>query len=203
MMAKSKAENLDDVLALARVRRQSGMLTIEHTQGGRVEEGELYLDAGQPVYARVGQLVGQDALNWLSKWRNVYFTITTGDPKQPVSAPVTGNSNDRAAISTPLPHSTSPNDNGSTGLTGPRAQVDGNAAPRRNSYTPGIEWLVPQKREVERDVLSLPLTRRQRFIYFLVDGRRTVADLSRCTGKNIQEVELILSELQEQGLVGI
>jgi len=88
-MAKSKAENLDDVLALARVRRQSGMLTIEHTQGGRVEEGELYLDAGQPVYARVGQLVGQDALNWLSKWRNVYFTITTGDPKQPVSAPVT------------------------------------------------------------------------------------------------------------------
>jgi len=63
--------------------------------------------------------------------------------------------------------------------------------------------LVPQKREVERDVLSLPLTRRQRFIYFLVDGRRTVADLSRCTGKNIQEVELILSELQEQGLVNI
>jgi predicted Rossmann fold nucleotide-binding protein DprA/Smf involved in DNA uptake len=68
---------------------------------------------------------------------------------------------------------------------------------------PGIEWLVPQKRGIEREVLGLPLTRRQRFIYFLVDGRRTVADLARCTGKNIQEIELILSELQEQGLVAV
>jgi hypothetical protein len=49
----------------------------------------------------------------------------------------------------------------------------------------------------------LPLTRRQRFIYLLVDGRRTIADLSRCTGKNIQEVQLILGELQEQGLVAV
>ena len=54
-----------------------------------------------------------------------------------------------------------------------------------------------------REVLSLPLTRRQRFVYFLVDGRRTVSDLSRCTGKSIQEIELLLSELQEQGLVAV
>ncbi len=72
-----------------------------------------------------------------------------------------------------------------------------------NIPTPGIEWLVPQKRGVESEVLALPLTRRQRFIYFLVDGRRTVTDLARCTGKNIQEIELILSELREQGLVAV
>jgi DNA-binding Lrp family transcriptional regulator len=53
------------------------------------------------------------------------------------------------------------------------------------------------------DVSSLPLTRRQRYIYFLVDGRRSIADLSRTTGKSIQEVELILRELQEQGLIAI
>ena len=200
-MAKSKAESLDEVLALARARRQSGMLTIEHTQGGRVEEGELYLQAGQPIYARIGQLVGQDALNWLLQWRNVYFTITTEDPRQPT--PVSGNSNAATAFSSPKPQSSSPNSNSSTGLLGVQAQGDGNASSRKNAYTPGIEWLVPQKRGVEREVLSLPLTRRQRFIYFLVDGRRTIADLSRCTGKDIQEVELILSELQEQGLVAV
>ena len=200
-MAKNKAESLDEVLALARVRRQNGMLTIEHTQGGRVEEGELYLQAGQPLYARVGQLVGQDALNWLLQWRNVYFTITTEDPKQPAGTPVSGKSN-AATFSSPKPQSPSLNGNTSTGLPDVQAQGDGNAA-RKNAYTPGIEWLIPQKRGVEREVLSLPLTRRQRFIYFLVDGRRTIADLSRCTGKDIQEVELILSELQEQGLVAI
>jgi len=201
-MAKNKAESLDEVLALARVRRQNGMLTIEHTQGGRVEEGELYLQAGQPIYARVGQLVGQDALNWLLQWRNVYFTITTEDPKQPAGTPVSEKSNAAAAFSSPKPQSPSLNGNTSTGLPDVQAQGDGNAS-RKNTYTPGIEWLIPQKRGVEREVLSLPLTRRQRFIYFLVDGRRTIADLSRCTGKDIQEVELTLSELQEQGLVAI
>lgn len=71
----------------------------------------------------------------------------------------------------------------------------------RNSPAQGVEWIIPRKRGDERDILSLPLTRRQRTIYFLVDGRRTIRDLARCTGKTIQEVERILSELQEHGLV--
>ena len=69
--------------------------------------------------------------------------------------------------------------------------------------TPGLEWLVPQKMGKERDVLSLPLTRPQRSIYLLVDGRRTISDLSRCTRKSMQEIERLLSELREQGLVSI
>src|SRR5260370_35004353 len=87
MMAKGKAESLDEVLELARTRRQSGMLTIEHSQGGRIEEGEVYLQSGQPVYARVGQLVGQDALNWLLKWRNINFGIGAEDLRQPLGTP--------------------------------------------------------------------------------------------------------------------
>jgi len=154
-MAKGNAERLDRVLELARARRQNGMITIEHTQGGGVEEGEVFFQTGQPINARVGHLVGQDALNWLMKWRNITYTIGTEESLQSVAS------------------------------------------------TPGIEWLVPQKRGIEREVLALPLTRRQRFIYFLVDGRRTVADLARCTGKNTQEIELILSELREQGLVAV
>lgn len=66
-----------------------------------------------------------------------------------------------------------------------------------------VALLVPQKRHIEKDVLSLPLTRRQRCVYFLVDGHRTLSDLARTTGKTVQEVELILSELQEQGLISV
>src|SRR5436305_2464977 len=163
-MAKGNAERLDGVLELARARRQNGMMTIEHTQGGRVEEGEVLFQTGQPIHARVGHLVGQDALNWLMKWRSITYTIGTDASLQSVATTT-------ANIS--------------------------------NAPTPGIEWLVPQKRGIEREVLGLPLTRRQRFVYFLVDGHRTVADLARCTGKNTQEIELILSELREQGLVAV
>lgn len=200
-MAKGKAENLDEVLEVARLRKQSGMLTLEHTQGGRVEEGEVFLQAGQPIYARVGHLVGQDALNWLLRWRNISFSIGTEESTPPGGTPANGKEN--TAIPTPqTQHSPSAGDSFAGPVVG-RVRGARSGSTPANSYAPGIEWLVPQKRGVEREVLSLPLTRRQRFIYFLVDGRRTVSDLSRCTGKNIQEIELILNELREQGLVAV
>ena len=206
MMAKGKAESLDEVFELARTRRQSGMLTVEHTQGGRIEEGEVYIQAGQPIYARVGHLVGQDALNWLLKWRNINFSLGAEDLRHPLGTPGTPAANDTNTATVPEPQpasSSSLSAENFTGLASDRAPAEANSSSHGNSYTPGVEWLVPQKRNVDRDVLSLPLTRRQRFIYFLVDGRRTLSDLSRCTGKNIQEIELILDELQVQGLVAV
>jgi Domain of unknown function (DUF4388) len=201
VMAKGRditAENLNTVLELARLRRQSGLLSVEHSQGGRLEEGEIYFQDGRPIYARVGQLVGQDAVNWLLTWHNVHFAFITDVPRPPANiAPITG------PITTPsrIPRL---NTNSSAEEASPLSRNPSDTAQRPNpTPPPGIEWLVPQKRRVGEDVLSLPLTRRQRYIYFLVDGRRSVSDLSRTTGKTIQEVELVLRELQEQGLISV
>jgi len=185
------AESVNSVLDLARMRRQSGRLKVDLFNGGRVQEGEIYLQAGQPVFVRLGQLVGQEALDRLLTWRNVQFTLQLDEPgTAPMSLPI-GNSNGTTPSSLPV----QPAARQDRTTTGDVAHVNSNA--------PGLEWLAPQKRDVGRDVLSLPLTRRQRFIYFLVDGQRTMSDLSRCTGKTIQEIELILKELQAQGLVNI
>jgi hypothetical protein len=201
-MAKGNAESLSEVLELARTRQLNGMMTIEHKQGGRVEEGEVFFQTGQPINARVGRLIGQDALNWLVKWSNVTYTIGTDESSQSVTKTSANNRNNAPSTTSPTPAYIPP------GLPSTRpvitqVQVNGRGSLLSNTSTPGIEWLVPQKRGIEREVLALPLTRRQRFIYFLVDGRRTVADLARCTGKNTQEIELILSELQERGLVAV
>jgi len=174
------ANSVSNMLESARLRRQSGRLSIEQANNGRIQEGEIHLQAGQPVYARLGQIVGQEALTRLLLWRNVQFTFHLDTP---AAAPSAG------AYTLPAQSSSE--------------QSNGSGSSRVSPSSPGIEWLVPQKRDTERDVLSLPLTRRQRFIYFLVDGRRSLSDLSRCTGKTIQEIELILSELQAQGLVSI
>jgi hypothetical protein len=200
-MAKGNAENLRDILELARSRRLNGIMTIEHKQAGKVEEGEVFFQTGQPVQARIGRLVGQDALNWIMRWQNITYSIGTDESLQSIVTPNVNKQN--IASSTPVPAYLSPN-----GLSSPRpvaaqAQVNGKTSLLNTTSIPGIEWLIPQKRGIEREVLALPLTRRQRFIYFLVDGHRTVADLARCTGKNTQEIELILSELQEQGLIAI
>ncbi len=185
------AESVNSVLELARMRRQSGRLRVEQYSGGRVQEGEIYLQAGQPVFVRLGQLIGQDALDRLLTWRNVQFTLQLDEPGTAPMALSIGNDNG----ATPSSFPTQPTIRQDRTTTGDMARV--------NSNVPGLEWLAPQKRDVGRDVLSLPLTRRQRFIYFLVDGQRTMSDLSRCTGKTIQEIELILKELQAQGLVNI
>ncbi|HEY6540695.1 MAG TPA: DUF4388 domain-containing protein [Ktedonobacteraceae bacterium] len=185
------AESINSILDLARIRRQSGRLRVEQVSGGRLQEGEIYLQAGQPVFVRLGQLIGQEALDRLSAWRNVQFTLQLDEPGTAPMALSLSNSNGTTPSSFPVQAAPRPD----RSTTGDLARVNSNA--------PGLEWLVPQKRDVGRDVLSLPLTRRQRFIYFLVDGQRTMSDLSRCTGKTIQEIELILKELQAQGLVNI
>ena len=187
------AESINSILDLARIRRQSGRLKVEQVNGGRFQEGEIYLQAGQPVYVRLGQLHGQDALDRMLAWRNVQFTLQLEEPGTVPMALSLGNTNGVTPPSLPAQSFPGPRPDRTT--TGDLARVNSNA--------PGLEWLVPQKRDVGRDVLSLPLTRRQRFIYFLVDGQRSMSDLSRCTGKTIAEIELILKELQAQGLVNI
>jgi hypothetical protein len=200
-MAKGNAENLRDILELARSRRLNGIMIIEHKQAGKVEEGEVFFQTGQPIQARIGRLAGQDALNWIMRWHNITYSIGTDESLQSIATSSISTQN--IASSTPVPTYLSPNGLPSTRPVAAQVQVNGRSSLLNTTSTPGIDWLVPQKRGIEREVLALPLTRRQRFIYFLVDGRRTIADLARCTGKNTQEIELILSELHEQGLIAV
>ena len=192
IMANEKAmtaESVNHVLYLARMRRLSGRLKIAQQSGGRIQEGEMYLRAGQPVFVRCESIVGQEALLTLLSWRSVQYTFQQEEPGMTPFGLPAGNAKDTT------PFSVSPERGGER-----NADRD---TPRENSPAPDLEWLIPQRHDVGRDVLSLPLTRLQRHIYFLVDGHRTLSDLSRCCGKSIQEIELVLRELQTQGLVTI
>ena len=218
------AESLGDLLELVRMRRQSGTLSVEHFQAGRFEEGEIYFQGGQPAYAHTGQMSGQEALSWMLNWHQVYFTFNVDEPRTPaaISSPVSANVSNSAAANaqnTPLPTRFSQVNTNATLPTTPMrvpqastgirevarsaGKTDKATENNSSSATPGLEWLVPQKIGKEQDVLSLPLTRPQRSIYLLIDGHRTISDLSRCTRKNVQEIERLLSELREQGLISV
>lgn len=199
-MANDKAiiaESVLNVLETARVQRQSGRLLVGQFLGGRFQEGEIHLQEGQPVYARLGTLIGQDALNRLVSWRNVQLTLIPDETRNVSTQP--GRPIDTAGGIASFPTRQSDEYSPIRAPGPPRAANQaGNQA-----RSPDLERLTPHKRNADRDVISLPLTRPQRYVYFMVDGRRTVADLSRCTGKTIQEIDLILGELQAQGLIVI
>ena len=170
----NQAARFSDILELIQARRQSGLLSVERFANGQFDEGDIYFQDGWPVYAHSGNLVGEEALAWLANWRQVYFSFVKG------AAPP-GQHQQKA------PRESNP----AYGLV-----------PARPDRSPGsIEGLIPRKLLIDQGVLSLPLTRLQRSIYLLVDGRRTVADLARCIGKSVEEVGKLLDELNAHGLV--
>lgn len=189
------AVSVESILEVAHAQQRSGLLSLETTQRGFLEEGELYLLAGQPTYARAGALVGLDAFHCLRSWRNIYFSFIPDAPRPPANILLPGR-----GVTNPLPAYSPALMPRSTDKLGPFSAVEPGATPPRVGSV-GIEHRVPQKVEPERQVSSLILTRRQRLVYFLVDGQHTMADLARTTNKTLLEIELILSELQEQGLV--
>ncbi len=205
------AENLSDVIELIRKRRQSGLLSIERIHGGLFEEGEIYFQGGLPIYARQGPVAGVDALSRLFDWHQVYFAFLSGQPQPAANISSAIGVRANVAIATdPRAQSVSParSTPNSTGSFESRSQegIPGVYSQPAFAFTgnaPGLEWLVPQKTDNDRNVLSLPLTRPQRSIYLLIDGKRTVSDLARCTRKSFQEIERLLSELQERGLISI
>lgn len=190
------AESVATALESARIHRQSGRLLVGQYIGERFQEGEIYLQGGYPVYARLGQAVGQEALNQLFSWRNVRLSLTLDEPSNAARLPEPTIDTSGRVASLPSRQPVDRNPQGAPPPLRPPIAM-------RNSRAAGLERLIPQKQQPERDVLSLPLTRPQRFVYMLVDGKRTVADISRCTGKTVQEVDLILGALQAQGLVTI
>lgn len=179
-MAKGRdisAENLSDVLELIRKRQQSGTLSVEHYRGGILEEGELYFHDGQITYAQTGQLSNQVALDSLLRWRQVLFSFQgNARPTQSANASTEASRSDLANAPNVAPSNINP---------------------------PGVEWIIPNRLNTGQDVLSLPLTRTQRSVYLLVDGQRSLSDLARCTRKSLQEVEQLLLELQQRGLVAL
>lgn len=182
---KREAESLGNLLSTLYIQQQSGLLTIECFQNGRWEEGELYILTGQPIYARQGKQGGQEALKRLLLWHPLRFSFTMDAPRPPANLPA-------SVGALPTPTHVQP-------TVAPR--VTG-ILPNNGAYLPR-EQRIPHKIGVPQQALSLPLTHRQRMIYLLINGQRTVADLSRTSAKTIPEVEKILQELHYHGLIRI
>lgn len=179
-----EAENIEEVLLTMSLQQLSGLLNVECVQQGYVVKGELYILTGQPIYARAGKLSGQEALEYMLTWRAISFSLGADALRPPA------NLSSQIRISPPV---TQP-------AVLPLRPPDASIA-RQNEGQKRSEWLIPQKVPLDQPAFALPLTRRQRLIYFLVDGQRAIGDLSRCSGKDLAEVEAILHELYLGGLV--
>jgi uncharacterized protein DUF4388 len=192
MRRPNPAEKLSDVIDLLYARHYSGLLSVERFEGRRFEEGEIYFEQGRPVYARYNQKSGKEAFARLEAWRQVYFAFDKNVPcpvSRDIPSPTLSPTAEPSRLSQPLSSS----------------ELRWDTLPRLRAVSQplsNVEHLVPHRSEkVKQNVLSLPLTRAQRAVYLLVDGKRTIVDLARCIGKSIQIVMKLLNELLGLGLI--
>jgi hypothetical protein len=183
-MRNNQAANLGEILLTAYTQQQSGLLRVERRWEDHVEKGELYVLVGQPIYARVGHLSGQPALNALLTWQQVQFALLLEAPRPPANL----SSRVRVSLTGPLTPPLSPS------MPAPPA-----ATP--TPQQPASEKRVPRHSGYAHPATLSALTRQQRLIYILIDGQRSLEDLARFSNKSLAEVELIVHELVQKNLL--
>jgi hypothetical protein len=86
-----------------------------------------------------------------------------------------------------------------------RYSLQGNpgAAPTQvtEPLSPDLLAVCPRRTGLSEHIEQLPLDRRERMVLLLIDGRRTLSDLARLTGRTEREVLAVLDHMERLGLV--
>src|SRR5437660_6000395 len=72
------AEPLARLLQAITLQKQTGVLSIEHTESGQVERGEIYFERGETVQIRLNQAEGEEALRRISNWHITSYAFAFG-----------------------------------------------------------------------------------------------------------------------------
>src|SRR5579885_1712373 len=181
---------------------KTGTLTVEREVGTTLEEGRIVFLNGQVMQAQAGQLEGGVALSRLKTWTTCRYAFIPGTegnlPKvsSPLPPPATNwLSNGHANPTVPLSRNTMPlpgvlpNGRGWTGQLEPM--------PSR----PWIPYRIRELNEALSIIHDRGFSRIHRHLFLLIDGQRTKEDLAAIIRHRADELEVLLTDLEEAGLI--
>lgn len=189
-------DNLADIIQILQIGFRSGTLTVERGEGPRLEEGYLIFVNGRVVDARTGQYTNWSAFNYLKTWGSCRFSFdsNTSPPLSPMppSPPIHGNGNGHIGASGPL--------NGhAPGESVPTAPLGFPA------FQSGPLTRIPARLQAGEAALNHPdatgLQRTHRRLLLLINGQRSCTDLARLMSRNPDEVQALLDDLEQAGLI--
>jgi len=191
-------DRLLNVIQVLQLGKKTGHLVVERGIDPKQEEGEIVFRGGQVLQASAGRLQGQEALNWLSTWSNCRFLFVTE----------TAEKNTRPLNTGPLPRLPASEGARSLSDTQPRIRI---ASPSTRQETGWTEQTLPTAHAnphrtcpAEKGFQLLEragLTRSHRHLFLLVDGQRPIAELVRLTGRPPEEVQRLLHDLEDIGVI--
>lgn len=189
-------DRLANVIQVIQLGRKTGTLLVERGEGTTREEGSIIFVQGQITQAQGGQRTNQAALTWLSTWGTCHFTFVT-DASMKSTGPI------KALPHTP--HITTSQDTQSLRVM-PATPTQGNNTLELPAYSPQGARVPYRTRSADEAIALLnraKLSRVHRHLLLLVDGRRTFAELVRLVGRKPEEVQKVLQDLQQIGVLQI
>ncbi len=211
----TSTDRLANVIQVIQLGRKTGVLTVERGNGITTEEGSITFVNGQATQANAGQHVGLDAFNWLSTWgtcRFAFLSSTTTQQTAPLPSvtrdvPPAGAMPALPAFRTQPPHQplVPPSATHRREDT-PLAGIDA----RGIRKSAGVSYPVPitgvpvrtrQLDEAVRLIEQLGLSRTHRRLFLLIDGHRATTELVRLMGREPDEVQKLLRDLEKAGII--
>ena len=219
------ASSLSKVIEQLAFFRPSGILTIWRAAETHQDEASILVEDGQPLRVHWGSYEGdvnEHLLQQLNFWGEIHFVFRLREPLRQLPSPSQLSHEEQARspapVTQPLPEldsslrrnrparvqlSLDAKGKGRTQSTPlPRAgRTSPSLARRQSSIAP--ELMIPILTEKARGYPMMNVPRYDRTIFLLIDGRRTIADLSRLTRRSLSAVSASLSRLRDQQLVEV
>jgi hypothetical protein len=208
-------ESLTDrlVSVISSIQREggSGVLMVKRGEGIFLEEGTLVFVNGQITEARTGRLHDARARNLLSTWENCRFLFVSSSSEagvngSPSTLPAGGRATGPLAIGSPAhmtdtrrPDPQTPMPSSLKGRGGPQEAGEGEEfGEKGRGETPAerAPYLIQHLDVAQRLIEQQGLSRAHRQLLFLIDGRRSIVDLARLTGKKGRELYRLLEDLE-------
>jgi hypothetical protein len=190
---------LANIIQRLQARRETGQLTVKHGRGMGTEEGIIVFENGKILEARIGRRVGAEVFNRMSRWENCscrfarFIDISTESLE---TFPGLLAEMSPMYLSTPTDLSLS--------QTAPldlftRTTSSGNLAP-----TPiVVPYPASQHLEALKKIEQQGLSRAHRRLFLLIDGRRSLSDLTRLMSREQDEVYRLLQDLEREAIIRI
>ncbi|HEX6483129.1 MAG TPA: DUF4388 domain-containing protein [Ktedonobacteraceae bacterium] len=209
--------SLASLIQVIQLGRKSGVLTVERGEGATFEEGMITFVNGEAVEAKTTFFNGQNAFRLLRIWETCrYAFIPTPTSEVPaISAPINTSSFDQGMTDTGTHPRIPTSPLGESAATHPRiptSPLRESAARRQasNGNTEPVISLMPASavphpikslEESLHRLEQLGLSRQHRHLLLLVDGQRTIAEMVRLKGLAQNEVQKLLGDLEQAGII--
>lgn len=201
---ETATDRLSNVIQVIQLGKKSGLLTVERGEGITFEEGAITFVNGQAREAQAGKYTGMDAFNWLNTWGPCLFAFTptaSAEMKATSRSTITGKLSDTTARLPVLKPATKgqwePTQYGNEGngvnhwKEHSPSRIDYSAIPNRTRQIEETLHLIDQ----------IGLSRAHRRLFLLIDGYRTIQELVRLMGREQHEVQRLLNDLEQAGLI--